>query len=377
MIKRLASGISSKSKSKSFIEEQETPGELEAETQNTLTNQEEEQRDNAEKELGISEGEEEKRQDDVEEELGIPEDKDEQQEDAAEEKLQEDAEEALGISEEEEKQQDDAEEEEKKRDSNPRISEEEEEEGKEEEEENSQEDAPEKAAAEEAAVNEGVWGSVWKAAAGEAGAAEEQQKQKQPKQAASEAASAAEKTTAEEARAAEEAAALKIQSVARGGQGRTDLDVRKQVFLQFDMDKDGWLNQAEMFEFAKNLGFPDNAVAWEQEYKEVCRQHGFADKGVTESQFLWLTKNPDEQYWFDAMKFRKGGWAEACADFEQVYNEKPMEIPIQAKIQGIDWTKLEGMPELKKLVLQNVCAALAERSGVNVKDMQVSLTPTP
>lgn len=178
-------------------------------------------------------------------------------------------------------------------------------------------------------------------------------------------------------------AAVRIQSAQRGRGCRKDLDARKRAFAQFDIDKDGRMNSKEMLFFARFIGFDAPEEAWRQEWEALCAQHGWQPSvGLDQSAFVWLTTNPEEQYWFDASKLSDNSakcWAAAAGQSDEEIKKvaaREMEVPMQAKISGIDWAKLEGNQTLKARVIERICASIAEKTGVGLSDLQVTLSPS-
>jgi hypothetical protein len=187
-------------------------------------------------------------------------------------------------------------------------------------------------------------------------------------------------------------AATTLQSVQRGRGARKDVEARRRVFVQFDADQDGWLNEQEMLAFARHLGYDGNAEEWSHEFMGLCADHGWGvQMGVDIGAFVWLTTNPDDQYWFDATKLtgrtsRSDGWAEASGnlpksegskDVKPMEVQKELDVPIQAQVRGLDWALLESHPALKESIIGRICAQLAQKAGVNVSDLHVTLTACP
>lgn len=171
---------------------------------------------------------------------------------------------------------------------------------------------------------------------------------------------------------------------------RKDVDARSQVFLRYDADEDGRLNEEEMLAFARCLGYDGSRQAWCQEFRALCEEHGWdAAVGLNADAFKWLTTNTEDQYWFDADKLRDGGWEAAAGHpvqperskqkgFEplsRVEGVRELEVPLQAEIAGLDWDQLEMDETLKADVIRRIQAAVAEKAGVNMDDLRVSLAP--
>lgn len=199
-----------------------------------------------------------------------------------------------------------------------------------------------------------------------------------------------------------EEAALQIQSVKRGRSARKDLDARSQVFARYDADQDGFLNEQEMLAFARCLGYDGGRQAWSQEFRALCGEHGWNPAvGLDAAAFRWLTTNTEDQYWFDAGKLSEGGWAAAAGhpvevDIAKLTPRTPvtplqrglgppspaqgvgeLEVPLQAKITGLNWGQLVGNEKLKESMIQRICSTIAQKAGVNVEDLRVAITASP
>jgi len=159
------------------------------------------------------------------------------------------------------------------------------------------------------------------------------------------------------------------------------------------------------------IGFPGDEHMWRQEYNALCFDNGWNTKlGLDLAAFVWLTTNPDDQYWFDASKLAIGGWSAAAGEpeldegldaelpaevagpggkaremevpmktrqMEVPMKARQMEVPMQAAIKGLDWAKLEANKDLKAKVVERICAEIAQKTGVKASDLQVTLNPGP
>jgi len=176
-------------------------------------------------------------------------------------------------------------------------------------------------------------------------------------------------------------ASVKLQALQRSQVARTDTEVRTEVFSQFDRDKDGRLNEKEMLAIARCMGFDQDEQAWAQEFQALCADNKWDPKvGISVSSFVWLTKNPDDQYWFDAPRLSRDGWEAACNVQDQAPDASPpppvMEVPLEAEIKGLDWAKLEGNAGLKARLMERLREALAQKNNVAPGDVLLMISPS-
>lgn len=67
-----------------------------------------------------------------------------------------------------------------------------------------------------------------------------------------------------------------------------------QLFRALDVDRNGWLNESELFRFAKHMGFPGDKVKWNTEYVKLCVECNWDNEaGIDDTTFELLVNTKE------------------------------------------------------------------------------------